>query len=527
MVGTGGLRGAFLAVLIVLAVWAAPAAVAAPAPSRWCGGDETGTDRRPDAVASYQLHAVYAIPSDGTDRFFERALPIARDLASIDTWWRQQDPTRTLRWDLQAFPGCDTAFGDLDISVVRLPQPSTAYASIRSGGYTNLARDLSGILTDPFKKYAVFYDGPIQTGEDVCGVSSFGPIDRGASYAFTLINADPVEGLCGSLGNADYMAVTEVHEVVHNLGAVSTEAPHQCDSGHVCDSAGDLMAAAGTSNNLFEYALDVGHDDYYGHSGSWWDVQDSPFLSHLNAPQFGLTVAISGADVGSVASDLPGIACPPACSIAFDSGTVVRLTASFTGEGTRFTGWSGACTGDTCEVTMDAAKSVTANFAVRRSVRIAVVSRGGAGHVISTPAGIDCPGGACESLFDSGVTLALKASPEPRSRLAGWSLASCGTHPTCALTVTGDTSLSATFGPAANRLTASVTGQGRVQSTPAGLSCSRSCSRSFPYGRSVRLTARPAAGWRFAGWSGACHGGRGCIVKLVKTSQVRATFRRA
>jgi hypothetical protein len=526
MAGAGASRAAFLAVLVGLLFWA-PAAAAAPQPTRWCGVDETGADRLPDAVASYQLHAVYAIPADGTDRFFERALPIARDLAAIDTWWRQQDPTRTLRWDIQSFPGCDSTFGALDISVVRLPQPASAYAQIRSGGYPNLAHDLSAILTDPFKKYAVFYDGPIQADQAVCGVSSFGPVDRGASYAFTLINADPVEALCGRLGGADYMAATAVHELIHNLGAVSTSAPHQCESGHVCDAANDIMGASGTSNNLFDYVLDAGHDDYYGHSGSWWDVQDSPFLAHLNAPQFGLTVTVAGADVGSVTSDLPGIACPPACSIGWDSGTVVRLTASFTGDRTRFVGWSGACTGDSCEVTMDGAKTVTANFAVQRSVEVAVVSKGGAGHVVSTPAGIDCPGGACESLFDSGSTLVLRASPEPRSRLVGWSLAACGSRPTCSLTVTGDTSLSATFGPASFRLTASVIGQGRVRSAPAGLSCSRSCSRSFPYGRSVRLTARPARGWRFAGWSGACHGTHGCALRIVKASAVRATFRRA
>ena len=115
-------------------------------------------------------------------------------------------------------------------------------------------------------------------------------------------------------------------------------------------------ARPGTSNSLFDYVLDVGHDDYYGHSGSWWDVQDSAWLSHLNAPQFGLTV--DAAATGTVTSDLPGIACPPACSIAWDSGTTVTLDGGDrTAAGQQFAGWSGACTGrDAAEVTMDAAK---------------------------------------------------------------------------------------------------------------------------------------------------------------------------
>ena len=209
---------------------------AAPAPPRWCGTDEATADRLPDAVASYQLHAVYAIPSDGTDRYFQDAPLIARDLAAIDSWWISQDSTRTLRWDMQAFAGCDSLFGGLDISFIRLPAPASAYADPVNGGYSNLVRGLSSSFLDPYKKYEVFYDGPIDPNAAICGVSSFGPIDIGASYAFTLVQADAAEGRCGSLGNSDYMAETSVHEVIHNLGAVSPSAPHVCANGHVCDS---------------------------------------------------------------------------------------------------------------------------------------------------------------------------------------------------------------------------------------------------------------------------------------------------
>ncbi len=85
------------------------------------------------------------------------------------------------------------------------------------------------------------------------------------------------------------------------------------------------MTSNGQSDSLFAYALDVERDDYYGHSGSWWDVQDSAWLSHLDAPQYPLSVAKTGAGSGSISSDLPGIACPPVCSIGWDAGTVVKL----------------------------------------------------------------------------------------------------------------------------------------------------------------------------------------------------------
>ncbi len=79
-----------------------------------------------------------------------------------------------------------------------------------------------------------------------------------------------------------------------------------------------------------------------------------------------LTVSKAGAAAGSgvVTSSPAGISCGGDCSEAYTSGTSVTLTASAP-SGTVFSGWGGACAGTaaTCTVTMDAAKSVTANFA--------------------------------------------------------------------------------------------------------------------------------------------------------------------
>jgi hypothetical protein len=75
-----------------------------------------------------------------------------------------------------------------------------------------------------------------------------------------------------------------------------------------------------------------------------------------------LTVTTSGTGTGTVTSSPTGIDCGVDCSEAYTAGTVVTLTASPDGSST-FSGWSGACTGTgTCEVTMNAAMSVTATF---------------------------------------------------------------------------------------------------------------------------------------------------------------------
>jgi urocanate hydratase len=75
-----------------------------------------------------------------------------------------------------------------------------------------------------------------------------------------------------------------------------------------------------------------------------------------------LTVVKAGTGGGTVKSGPTGITCGTTCTHVFVAGTVVTLTATAK-SGSRFTGWSGACSGTgTCSVTMNAAKAVTATF---------------------------------------------------------------------------------------------------------------------------------------------------------------------
>jgi hypothetical protein len=76
--------------------------------------------------------------------------------------------------------------------------------------------------------------------------------------------------------------------------------------------------------------------------------------------------------------------------------------------------------------------------------------------------------------------------------------------------------------PPSEKLTVSVHGHGHVSGD--GLSCPTTCSKSFPKGTSVSLTAHPATGYRFSGWSGSCHGTGACKLTLNSNSAVTATF---
>ncbi|HBG07055.1 MAG: hypothetical protein A2075_22095 [Geobacteraceae bacterium GWC2_58_44] len=83
------------------------------------------------------------------------------------------------------------------------------------------------------------------------------------------------------------------------------------------------------------------------------------------------TVAVqtTGLGSGSVNSNPSGIACltgsTAGCSASFAGGSTVTLIP-YPSLSSVFSGWSGACTGTgNCQLTIDAAKSVTASFAVR------------------------------------------------------------------------------------------------------------------------------------------------------------------
>jgi len=68
------------------------------------------------------------------------------------------------------------------------------------------------------------------------------------------------------------------------------------------------------------------------------------------------------------------------------------------------------------------------------------------------------------------------------------------------------------------------TGIGTVTSDPAGIDCGSDCSHDFGLETVVTLTATPAAGSTFAGWSGDCSGTADCTVTMSAPRSVRATF---
>jgi hypothetical protein len=414
------IRRTLIVAVAFAGLWATPAHA-----STWCGTPST-VDRAPSVLAGSAVHAIYAIPSDGADRLGDFGTQMQTDAEVIDGWWRSQDSVRTPRFDLFPFP-CGP---QLDISSVRLPEsgaqlldPGTRFQAI----VFSLAR--AGFMSS-YAKYFVYYDGPVAE-PSICGTGN--RLTGAPAYAIVWVNA------CQP--TVPY-ASTATHELLHALGAVSSGAPHGCappNDGHTCDTRQDIMYPFFDGAGLSTLVLDPGRDDYYAHSGSWYDVQDSPWLVALDR-QVALSLTIAGA--GTVASDVPGVDCTASCSSSWNAGTQVTLRPT-AAEGMRFIRWSGACTGPgECRLNLAQAANVQATFAKATFNLSVLVS--GRGSVTGEWSGFSCAT-RCSLSVDSFEPEALRATPAKGWRFKAWAGACKGTKRTCSVPMTADTTARAVF----------------------------------------------------------------------------------
>jgi hypothetical protein len=149
-----------------------------------------------------------------------------------------------------------------------------------------------------------------------------------------------------------------------------------------------------------------------------------------------LTVTTVGTGVGTVTSSPAGINCGSDCAESYTIGTEVTLsaTAPF---GSRFAGWSGACTGSgTCTVTMSETRSVTATFTATTRVVVTVANTLGSAFesygssVIRGPGGFSCAqtgdgSRSCETTVDRGTPVTFLAEPDVDDSFESWRSGPC------------------------------------------------------------------------------------------------------
>jgi hypothetical protein len=234
--------------------------------------------------------------------------------------------------------------------------------------------------------------------------------------------------------------------------------------------------------------------------------------------KYSLTLSNGGTGSGSIGKTTGGL---PTNETSFVHGTVVILTATPT-VGSDFTGWLGACSGTamTCTITMDSAKTVNANFAIK-TYSLAITYPGtGAGSVRKTVNGQL----TSSNSFEHGTVVTISATPQSWSNFTAWGGDCSGAVPTCTITMNANKNVQVIFSPKQYGLVINIagTGTGSVTKTVAGQPTDES---TFSHGTVVILTANASAESNFAGWSGGCSGIQNtCSVTMDGARSVTATF---
>ncbi|MFY7711017.1 InlB B-repeat-containing protein [Tenacibaculum sp. MEBiC07804] len=174
----------------------------------------------------------------------------------------------------------------------------------------------------------------------------------------------------------------------------------------------------------------------------------------------------------------------------YDDGTLVTLTAT-PDAGFEFTGWSGDASGTTnpLDITMDADKTVTANFSpIQRTLT-----------VNATDGSVSVAPNSGTGTYDDGSVLTLTATPDAGFEFTGWSGDASGTTNPLNITMDADKTVTANFSPIQRTLTVNAT-DGSVTVAP------NSGTGTYDDGSVLTLTATPDAGFEFTGWSGDASG---------------------
>jgi uncharacterized repeat protein (TIGR01451 family)/uncharacterized repeat protein (TIGR02543 family) len=458
----------------------------------------------------------------------------------------------------------DPGHNEISINAAGAASMSAANASGTTyDGATPLLSASTPITPGPHSLYlSIFdqgdhlYDSAVFLDRLVLGTTAAGACEPGATVLSTAKTADAPTAPAG--GNDGYtITVSNPSGDAVTLDSISDELPagftyasgtttgatttDPAVAGQQLTWAGPFVVSAATPGGPGTVSLHFGvkvsstPGDYFNNAGavatgnSVTPTGPTAKITVTPAVNYTLTVTKAGSGSGTVTSSPAGINCGATCSAQFSDGTVVTLTAT-AAPGSTFAGWSGeGCSGTgTCQVTMSAARSVTATFNTVPTHTLTVTKTGsGSGSVTSAPTGINC-GPTCAASFNEGTMVTLTATPAAGSAFTGWSGAGCSSTGTCQVTMSSDQTVTATFTLITHTLTVTKTGSGSgsgsVTSSPAGINCGATCAASFNDGTMVTLTETAASGSTFTGWSGACTGSGTCTVTMDQDRSVTATF---
>jgi uncharacterized repeat protein (TIGR02543 family) len=219
--------------------------------------------------------------------------------------------------------------------------------------------------------------------------------------------------------------------------------------------------------------------------------------------QYSLTLTSNPANGGSTDMN------PPGPTYAYN--TVVTLTPR-PNDGFMFTGFTGDLVSSTgpAQITITKNMAVTSQFE-RMPVTLTLnVNPAGAGTITPSP----------PDPYYYGDTVQLTAAPAAGYSFSQWSGDLTGTTNPSTITLDDDKTMTATFTQKEYTLTITQIGQGTITKSPD--------KTTYHLNEQVTLTATPAQGWNFAGWTGDVTSSSTQITLTIdETPAVTATFTQA
>lgn len=220
---------------------------------------------------------------------------------------------------------------------------------------------------------------------------------------------------------------------------------------------------------------------------------------------------------GVVLSNPVGIECGSDCTSGFYEGSIVRMQTNQA----CVLEWGGACSGQTCDVAIDADKEAIVYFKKLNNLLIAST---GQGVVSAYPSGTDC-GIGYENSYEPNTIVKMYATAEPLWGFKGW-IGDCAgqDQDTCLIEMDANKSVEGIFNT--STLSVNKSGSGLITSDQGGaIYCGTRCTANFKPGTLVALTPNISErGYIFSGWSGDCSGSSVCNLDMTNDKNVTAAF---
>ncbi|OGG26337.1 hypothetical protein A2960_03310 [Candidatus Gottesmanbacteria bacterium RIFCSPLOWO2_01_FULL_39_12b] len=241
------------------------------------------TTDQPDDNSDYQVHVIYAIPSDGVDRQLDTNGTVATSVSAWQNWLCNQTNDKYFR--------LDTNKRLLDVTFVRLDASDEdiktgkdlPFDTTSDSQYEYVVNGIDFRLkklgfNDPHKLYAVYYDGT--TNIKACGQAVVdGSLHTAAVYLHGILSTGKkcdTADFTTDYTKPGFYDYEMVHQIIHSLGFVPDCAPHVSKSAHsVTDSNTDIMYHGNDEPMLTEgLVLDFYRDDYYDSGLGYLDCPD-------------------------------------------------------------------------------------------------------------------------------------------------------------------------------------------------------------------------------------------------------------